>query len=248
MVKYKTILKAIEQETHKTHYTLKAIRKQIEPTIKKITDNQEEYDILMKEIPNFYRRYWNEKKENLSIIDNNKQKIDPILGEDHCVTFTDDIVEQAEKEGLFLTIHNHPSATSIQSDGDYYCIASLGIKYGVSISKDGIVISKNTYGKASEDYADDVLSSWSKWHTNLKNEVRKTKESQEIDEWWSQIPFNEMFGERSTEISQELHERERKMYKNYVLNNMDEQIDNLNKQYETDDIPIRMSYIEIAQP
>ena len=248
MVKYKTILKAIEQETHKTHYTLKAIREQIEPTIKKITDNQEEYDILMKEIPQFYRQYWNEKKENLSIIDNNKQKLDPILGEDHCVTFTDDIVEQAEKEGLLLTIHNHPSATSIQSSGDYYCIASLGIKYGVSISKDGIVISKNTYGEASENYADDVLYSWSKWHQNLKNEVRKTKESQEIDEWWSQIPFNEMFGERRDEFSQELHEKQKKLYKNYVLNNMDTQIDNLNKQYEADEIPISMSYVEIAQP
>lgn len=248
MVKYNYILKIIEQETLKTHYSLKAIKEQISPILKKITDTQEEYDILMKEIPYFYREYWNKGKENLNIIDNNKEKIDPILGENHCVTFPDDIVKQAEKEGLFLTIHNHPNATSIQSDGDYYCIASLGIKYGISISKDGIVISKNTYGKASEDYADKVLISWSKWHQNMKNEVWNTKEGKEINDWWQQIPFDVMFGDRSNEISQELHEKEKKMFKGYVLKNMDKEVNLLNKQYKTDDIPISMSYIKIAQP
>ena len=61
MVSYNKILEAITDYLTKCSVTLKGVREQISGLIRNITDNEEDYNLLMDTIPHFYRDYWNAK-------------------------------------------------------------------------------------------------------------------------------------------------------------------------------------------
>ena len=146
MGRLKYIIRAIEEDIAKCSVTLKQIRADIEPTIKALTDNPEEYELLMDVIPHFYRDRYNLDHETLQIYDYNGTVYEN-KGNDRMVQVPDEAREIAREEGTLLGIHNHPDATCFQSPGDYGAMTSLRQKYSVTVAEDGIMISKdNTAG------------------------------------------------------------------------------------------------------
>ena len=143
MGRLKYIIRAIEEDIAKCSVTLKQIRADIEPTIKALTDNHEEYELLMDVIPHFYRDRYNLDHETYDY----NGTVYANKGNDRMVQVPDEAREIAREEGTLLGIHNHPDATCFQSPGDYGAMTSLRQKYSVTVAEDGIMISKdNTAG------------------------------------------------------------------------------------------------------
>ncbi len=161
-MKYEYILKAIEQELQKCNVSLKHIREQISPTIKNITDSEEEYETLMNTISYWYRDHWNSEKEHLQYLTYDGESYET-SGEENIVDVTDEMKEH--KGEYLLSIHNHPNGTCLQSQGDINTQATLTLeKYGITIGKDGVMINKNTdfnvdntYGGFAQKWADEGL-------------------------------------------------------------------------------------------
>ena len=146
MVKYITIIKIIEDNLNKCTVTLKNIKQQISPLIKKITDTQEEYELLMDKIPRFYRDYWNAPLEHqlIKAYEKDGGKEWENVGTETEIQISEEITTHGEFYGLLLAIHNHPFNCCFQSPQDFITKSELNEKYSVTVAKDGIMIAKKT--------------------------------------------------------------------------------------------------------
>lgn len=127
----------------KCTYTLKGIRSQITQLITDITDNEEEYDILMDAIPRFIRDNHNKSVEVLVMRDYDGNTYESV-GDYYTVDVLEEAVEKGMSEGLFFSGHNHPNGTCFQSIGDFKCIRVYNQKYSWTWGVDGLMIVKNS--------------------------------------------------------------------------------------------------------
>ena len=141
MVKYKTILKIIDTHINKHNQ----FRTNINRILRNITDNQEEYKQLKKEIwdywkhqqliPLEYLRLHTHTNEQYSKIGTEKQVSPPYKASYIGLT-----------EGLWLSSHNHPNNYScFQSLDDFETLLLLNQKYSCTFGKDGFMIVKNEH-------------------------------------------------------------------------------------------------------
>ncbi len=200
MVKYETILKII-----KTHYSLKEIGKQISPVIKQISDNQKEYNDLMRMIPRFYRDYWNKDTEFLQCITYDGETF-VNDGTNNQVDITDDM--KKHKGEYLLTIHNHPDGCCFQSDGDIISQSKDTLeKYRITIGKDdGIMITKNTDFSKTNQWAGMGLKYT---YQNIEDKIFKTKEYKELynDYINKKYPFNNQDRNKNYELYDNLYQK-----------------------------------------
>ena len=140
-VKYDLILKAIHEYV-KTHVTIKSIKSQIKNTLNEICDNETEKEQLSNTIAYFFRDHWNKDIETLECL-TYEGEIFTNQGTYAQVDTTEDM--KRHNGEYVLTIHNHPDNCCFQSFNDISSQASdTKEKYGITISKEGIMITKNT--------------------------------------------------------------------------------------------------------
>ena len=142
MVKYKTILKIIENETQKTHYSLKNIKSQIQPLIHQIVDSSEEEEILLDRISRFHKEFWNSSTEKMYLEGHTGNVYTEYeRGTAYEVPYPEDGREEGKTDGMLLAMHNHtPDSMFYPSGADLY--ASFDEKYIIIVNTNGISITK----------------------------------------------------------------------------------------------------------
>lgn len=238
MVKYKYILQAIE----KTHYTLKGIQEQIEPTIRKITNNEDEYNILMETIPKFYRDYWNKDKEYMTLVtyDNTQYTV---KGDEESVKRDDKLKE--EDNEYILTIHNHPNHTCFQSQADYMSLTDTLETYGITIGNDGIMITEFKDGEVTK--ADIGLIYREARENDIFREFMKSDEYKQFEDDFHnrRPPFNiDDLDERMMVYEEQRHKEENK----FISNNTQKCTEIINNKFQEYNVDIKSTHIPIKKP
>lgn len=231
---YGIILKSIEDELNKCYLSLKSIREQISPLIKDITDTEEEYGLLVDRISHFYRDFRNEKTEKMYVegytgnIYTEYEK-----GTEDSVPYPIEARREARENGMLLSIHNHPTSTSYQSDGDMNTMNLANEKYMITVSSDGLMITKNTSGERFDSKT--AIKVINRIEDNLLSMVDKTDEIKELDK-------------QILSISEEDYSKKYKQVENKLfIENNDEIIGNLNSQFKENDLPLVSYYTFIEQ-
>lgn len=235
MVNIQIIEKTITEVINtKCHVTLKQVRSSIQQTIKLISDNTEEYDALMDIIPRFYRDYYNKKQESLLIqdYDGNKYTSDGTINK---VQHPKQAEEIGEKEGLLLSIHNHPGGCSLLSSNDVYNSGRLNEKYSMVVSKDGVTILKNS-NPYDLDPLRDVTWKWtSVTFPKISKPIENSEEYKKIvaDYFDGKIPQLEMI------------EAESKLTSKFIDAHRIEIYSELQNVFNKNNLPITINYIKV---
>ncbi len=237
---YNAILDSITEEIIKC-ISLKSIREQISPMLKQVTDNDNEYDLLMEAIPYFYRDTYTKKNENIYVEDFNGNGWSDYGDEYGC--YPPDAVFGELKKGnpMLLTMHNHPNQggkpfTPFQSPTDYFYMVFLRSKYGVTISKDGIVITKSDIGYTDRDEIENVATAHNKeieGRILLSDKSGEYKKSIEKLQGGQGIPQEKDFATID------------KCYNDYLIENIDYEIGELNGHFNKNNIPVASYYVPI---
>lgn len=136
-MRFKYVLEVIKHSL-----TLKSVREQLAEPIKKLTDNEEEYNFIMERLPKFYVDYYNHPIEHIEVWD----KEGNVHMNDGTETSVNHPSTMRNKEEYLLSIHNHLNKISeMQSNGDYSLQVEYNTKYGISIGFHGVVLTKNGY-------------------------------------------------------------------------------------------------------
>lgn len=238
MVNYTNILKVMDEYVEKCIVTLKSIRQQISPILKDITDTEEEYNILMDIIPKFYRDNWNNPKEHL-LMQGNNGDIFENEGTEGSVSTPREAVNESMRNGLVLSIHNHPSdSTAYQSLGDYVtqCVGTRE-KYGITISKkDGVVISKLTNKQVSRNK---LSNTYNKLFKKIGDNFDKDKEV-EIQSLKDDCDANKI-------TSKQLNKKYNEMFHGYISENIHGYVDNLDTSFSNNNVPVRVYHAPIKR-
>ena len=238
MVNYTNILKIMGEYVEKCSVTLKGVRQQISPIIKNITDTEEEYNILMEVIPKFYRDNWNNPKEHL-LMQGNNGDIFENEGTEGSVSTPHEAVNESMRNGLILSIHNHPlDSTAYQSLGDYVtqCVGTRE-KYGITISKkDGVVISKLTNNQVSRNK---LSNTYNKLFKKIGDNFDKDKEA-EIQSLKDDCDANKI-------TSKQLNKKYNEMFHGYISENIHGYVNNLDASFSNNNVPVKVYHAPIKR-
>lgn len=238
MVRYETLFKAIEDYVIKCEISLKKIREAISPTIKEITDSEEEYNILMENIPRYFQKHYKLKHETILLQDYDGKQYADENGERNTVQTPQEVKDI--DEGLLFSFHNHPNDCCFQSLNDFLHIYDYGIKYGMSVAKDGIFISKNVEPK-------NYFSTMTKLrinnaYTNYMNGVIKAVKKHRKEEY---AQLKKDFNEGLID-SESADKKLTQFVLDYLTENSPRESKKLTNRFEKNDVPISTNYIPIS--
>lgn len=239
MVEKKIIEYAITKSilVNKCSVTLTQIKESISSTIKKLSDNDEEYNKLMDTIPKFYRDHYNLDHEELYVQGYDGKEYINTEGDDGSVSVPMEVAEKGYKNGILLAYHNHPDASCIQSIGDFQVCGSINEKYMITVAKDGIMITKNT-GWDSRGTRASFLGA-----------VRAEYEQPIVEMFYNEPKwgFQELQqGLRDGSISQEeANKKGTKILNDYYSENMPNVIKGLQSKFNEYDADITVAYVPI---
>ena len=163
----------IEKTFNKLQLKHGAYFTRIRGTLKKITDNEEEYKTLRDDIFQFYLESRHRNKERLILKTKKGNFFDNPYGTNSMVEYTEEMQTSATNEGVLYTGHNHPlpnGDTCFQSMADFYEITMYNEKYAWTIGKDGLMIVTNKKGYTDETRIRQVYGIHAK---QLSNEFEK---------------------------------------------------------------------------
>ena len=236
MVSYNLILQTIGDYVEKCSVTLKGIKKNIEPLVKSLTDTQEEYELLMEELPRFYRDRYNLDHETQWLWDYHDKVYMEENGDAHSVRVPYSAVREGiDGDGILLSIHNHPNSCSFQSPADYRQQAQINTKYNISIANDGIIITKNENGYRSR-YVD-VERTTFKTINGIIQDFRDTPVAQKIYKDFQDGKLDEETAE----------EKLNKEMSDYFNKDADKYCEMVNKDLEKDGLKIVSHHIKIEK-
>ena len=217
---------------------------EIRKTLHQITDDENEYNILRKAIFDFYEKYNTEKrKEYLEVMDynNNTHKI---KGENytHEVDWTQEMTDIALNEGMLYSIHNHPMTTSVQSWNDLDILLKGNVKYGITLSNDGLMIIKN-----NNEFLTISNQSWSNniwWATYVGYNKFIDEEFNNCKEKYSN-EYNSISQRlNDNKITQETADEEwDSVFREYSKTNSRKYVQNYKTKIENDDTNLIVQYI-----
>lgn len=227
MVKYKNIIKAIENDIIQKHsqYLIN-----IEKALREITDSDEEYKILKEDIWKFYKETKNADHEELILKCTDGSFRENRDGDEHSVPLTDEMKQFAHDNDILYSLHNHPSCSCFQSNGDMIVFSNYSMKYGISIGKDGIMIMKNEM-----PYSDISSMEYFRWFNEFNSEynnyfkVLENSVKNEFDKELNELKEKYNINFYSTTEELEAYKEERKvLWKRYT----DEHIGEIIKGYD----------------
>lgn len=150
------IIKAIEEYLQKCSVTLKQVRAAIEPTINELVGNNRLVkEILLDEIPRFYRDNYNRKWEKSLVYDSDMIGYEND-GDESKVGISPEARRIGTHEGLFLSFHNHPDGSAEFSGDDFLFMAGYKTEYNVCVSKGTIAITKTRLKPSDMDTLRDI--------------------------------------------------------------------------------------------
>ena len=242
MVKYDYIIKAIENTLQKHSVTLKIIRQQISPVLKSITDDETEYEFLLKTITDFYNNNYNKPKEYMKIVDNEGKEYlsEGEEGEAHSVEVPDDALKVGWEDGLYMSIHNHPKGSvSVPSISDYIVMEQNDMKYMVVVAFDGISISKN------EEYPTSLFGGaiMNALHPIFQNCFQQTEQLPEFKK------IQQDLGRTDITINDLDKETKLMLYNKYMKkdNNIQDTTDKFNTGFKENKVPLTVHNIPIKK-
>lgn len=242
MVKYDNILKAMEITLQKHSLTIKTIKQQISPTLKKIAKDEKEYELLLNTISKFYYENYNKTKEYMKIIDNKGKEYlsEGEEGQAHNVEVPDEALKVGWEDGLYFSIHNHPKGSvSIPSISDYIIMEQNDMKYMVTVAFDGISISINN--KYPEPlFGGTIMNSLYPIFNECFQQSETLPEFKEIQEKLGRtdITINDL--DRETKLT---------LYNKYMKqdNHIQETADQFNNSFKQNKVPITIHNIPIKK-
>ena len=250
MVKYNILLYVIKDYVEKCSVTMKGIIHDLTPRVREIAETDEDYDMLMEYLPRFYMDYYNAPVEHLTAVyqttDTKTNKTSytsshEVGDEDHVdMPTTLKIFLQYDlfdDEGVKMTFHNHPSSTCFQSMGDFITQTSYSTQYGVTISKDGIMISK-TDGKLYGIDPLDVMIVSAIEDQNKIDYIDNHKDDFKIHEIQTQVNNGKITDEEGQELLN-------KQYYKYLSKNIESEVEHMDEVFALNGIPISCNYIKI---
>lgn len=240
MVRYDTILKVID-ETVKC-ISLKSILEQISPTLKTITDSEDEYDCLMDEISHFYRDHYTKGYETVRyrVNSGDENKIWENQGDKWSVDAPADAQIYGEIGGYFdnhnkflLSIHNHPSGSCYPSYGDFENSEDMKVKYMIACGRDGIAISK----RDGSQYMDSVKNALSEIDKKISDGYKEDSNWKKFKEEYDKgiIDYDEL----NVKTQRELHK--------YLQKNITEFVSEQDKAFANNGVHISLEFVPIKQ-
>lgn len=238
MVRYDTILKVID-ETVKC-ISLKSIREQISPTLKQITDSQDEYDCLMNEITHFYRDHYTKGYETVRyrVSSKSESKVWENEGDEFSVPTPTDAQIYGEIGGYFdnhnkflLSIHNHPKGSCYPSNGDFENSEELKVKYMIACGRDGISISK----RQGSQYMDSVEEALDEVDIQINDGYKR-------DSDWKKFKAEYDKGAMSYD---ELNLKTQRELQKYLQNNVEKFVSKQNKEFANKGVHILLEFSPI---
>lgn len=247
-IRYKYLLEAITDYTTKCSVTLKSVREQIKELIKDIADTQEDYDLLMENIPRFYRDYRNANKEHIECHrkDYNMTEFETYynVGDENAVEMPTTLKILLSNdlfidEGVRASLHNHPSGTSFQSLGDYLNQATYTIKYNITISDEGITISKLD-AKLNEVDPLNMMIIMAGFENGRNQYFYNNQNQYGIDKLKEKAQSESITPDESQE---ELNN----IFTKYINENIETETKKVNDMFKFQDIPINVYHLDIKK-
>lgn len=228
MVGYKHIFQAMDEYVRKCSVTLKSVRAAIEPLIDELVgDDYVEKQVLMEDIPRFYRDAYTLDKETCVCYSHDGTFYENKGGSRMEVGIPEDAVQVANREGLLYGMHNHPVSVGCQSEQDFMVMAGLDMKYSICCGKGSITIAKK-----EGDVALPILKLANTWHTmENMSDIKSNADSLGITktrEDYSAGKISKAENDRQME----------KALTNYFNDNFDNEISSTQKTFDDFDIPI----------
>lgn len=234
MVKYKTILSVIEQNINTPTITKHSnFQYNIEGLLRQITDNKEEYKTLKEDIWRFYKETKKSDHEEIILKGIDGSFFENRKGEHRSVEIPSEVEDYVDKGGkLLYSIHNHPYVEEIssclQSLSDFRVMSYNGVKYSISIGKDGIMITKNPNHRKDNEYRLHISNDYElfnkgivgKFNDEYAIEIENLKIEYDVD--------NKDYSELD-----EYREKHKELFQDYCSNNISEFVNRLDSQFNT---------------
>lgn len=157
MVKYKYIIEAIDDYTIKCSVTLKSVKAQIEPLVKQLARNTNEYEYMMENIPRFYRDtyksdsttiYCRSKDYNRNWLENPEEEHEEWEStmRGHWNSIPQKAKEVGERDGFQIIMTNKTDwhgGISYPDSNDLNRMGLYNSKFLVVCGDDGLTITRN---------------------------------------------------------------------------------------------------------
>lgn len=234
MVKYKTILSIIEQSTNNpTTIKHSSFLYNIEGMLRQITDTKEEYKILKEDIWRFYKETKKSDHEEIIFKSMDGTFFENRNGEKRSVSIPKEVEDFADGGGkLLYGIHNHPyveeTSSCFQSEGDFRVMTYNGLKYSVSMGKDGIMITKNPNHRTDNEYRILVSDGYKKTHKEIIEKFNK-QYAKEIND----LKIKHDVDNKKYSELEDYREEHQELFQNYCFNNINDFVSNLNEKFNT---------------
>lgn len=207
-------------------------------TLKEITDNEEEYKTLRDDIWNFRDETKDLTHEQLIIKSTTGDSRENRNGDSGGVKYTEEMQDFMDYENLLYSMHNHPSfnnGTCFISYADITSRTTYEEKYQITISDDGLMISKENDFLSLTDTVDAYKSVHKEMNNNFdekyKEECKQLKEKH--SDWMVE----------SSADGQDYKNEMTKMYGGYVSENINHYVDRLNDELHKRNVPLDVYYI-----
>lgn len=234
MVKYKTILSVIEQNLNTPTITKhSSFQYNLEGLLRQITDNKEEYKTLKEDIWKFYKETKKSDHEEIILKGTDGSFFENRKGEKRSVEIPMEVEDFVDNDGKILySIHNHPyveeTSSCLQSLSDFKVMSYKGVKYSITIGKDGIMITKNPKHRTDNEYRILISQYYGKSNNEIvdgfnkqyANEINNLKIKYDID--------NKNYSEL-----EEYREKHKELFQKYCYNNINQFINRLDTQFNT---------------
>ena len=234
MVKYKTILSVIEQNINQPLTTKhSSFLYNLEGILRQITDNKEEYKTLKEDIWKFYKETKKSKNEEIILKGTDGSFFENRKGEKRSVEIPMEVEDFINDGGKILySVHNHPyveeTSSCLQSLSDFKVMSYKGVKYSITIGKDGIMITKNPKHRTDNEYR--ILIS--QYYGKVNNEIVEGFNKQYANEI-NNLKIKYDIDNKNYSELEEYREKHKELFQKYCYNNISEFVNKLDTRFNT---------------
>ena len=231
-------------EIIKCSVTLKSIRAQIDPLIRQLAKNEEEYNDLMDTIPRFYRDYYNSpvmnlyaRTYNLDLNGKNHHEF-YIEGTPYSVTLDGEAKREGGTYGFQAMMLNHPGGLAMAGSGEWVKQIDNNGKYLICVGDKGITVTKKK-GRIQKDTFK-FLSTAMDYEFDRERRFYADKDNNGIGE------IEQAY--KNKEISrQECDDQIHKVMKNHMDNNMDSEAEIATNNFQENGYDLTVYYVPIKK-
>ena len=200
--------------------------------IETICDTIEEAEIITTQLNNFKKEATGLDYEILTAIGHDSKIIKLDNGSRNALKISPELESKGRKEGLLMTVHNHPSGKLLMSEGDIKVSTTLKEKYSLTYVDDGeflLIKNKNVDNLYYEHiYKEDIQKKYNGFLKENSNQFRKTHKK-ELNKLQSQYKKGKLSQE-------EFKNKWNGLFSEYCIKNTDKMIKKVNALLEEEGV------------